>query len=275
MKPDSPVRFRPVSANRKLSPVDLVDVGGDRKRPVPRRPFCSSTFAAIHVTCPDRCKFKRGVDGEGNGCFADAGFTRISAQKMDAAAVAMTEADVIAHEFEAILRAFGGKTIPQDGGRHGTAGRDIRFHVGGDVQSIESAATLGAAAHDWRARMGGSAWTFTHSWPTIPRRAWGASMSVLASVESADEVPRAVRQGYAPALVVARFEDDQPFEVAGVKFIPCPAETRNRTCVECRLCLDVDLHKLGCGIAFAAHGNEAARVVDKLVPLSRLKRSAA
>src|SRR4051812_33324837 len=57
-------RFHEKSANRKLSPVDLVDVGGARPRPIPRAPFVSSTYVSIQSTCPDSCAFKR------SGCFA-------------------------------------------------------------------------------------------------------------------------------------------------------------------------------------------------------------
>ena len=51
--------------------------------------------------------------------------------------------------------------------------------------------------------------------------------------------------------MVAKFPDGKrPFDVAGTRFVPCPAETLGKTCVECRLCLDVDLHAKNLGIAF-------------------------
>jgi hypothetical protein len=48
--------------------------------------------------------------------------------------------------------------------------------------------------------------------------------------------------------------------------IPCPAETRGKTCVECRLCVDQDLHQLGAGIAFALHGQNASAAARALTP---------
>jgi hypothetical protein len=130
-------RFHAVSSNRKLGPVDLVDVGGDRPRPVPRRPFVSSTYASIEATCPDSCAWKR------KGCFADAGFTKMAGALMDAAARGRDGFAVIQEEARLIRLAFRGLRVPQDGAR---GGRDLRLHVGGDVDSARGAAILGAAA---------------------------------------------------------------------------------------------------------------------------------
>ena len=48
------------------------------------------------------------------------------------------------------------------------------------------------------------------------------------------------------------------------KVVPCPAEDGKTTCVECRLCLDRDLTRLGVAIGFAAHGHQQASVVKRL-----------
>lgn len=261
------VRFHKKSANQKLSPVELVDVGMARLRPIARAPFCCSTYVSIAATCNDSCAFKRRPDGSPGGCFADTGFTRISMSQMDEAAGQLTSAEVLAQEAAAIDRSFAGRggparvgPVPQDGAR---GGRDLRLHVGGDVGSAAGAALLAGAAQRWRARGGGAVWAYTHDWRTVPRAAWG-SISVLASVERPQQIEEARKRGYPAAIVVREFpRGERAFRVVGTsaKVIPCPAETRDLTCVECRLCLDRDLLGLDVAIGFKVHGkaSDAAR----------------
>jgi hypothetical protein len=252
-------RFHGASANRKLGPVDLVDVGGPRFRPVPRRPFVSSTYASIEATCPDSCEWKR------KGCFADAGFTKIAGQLMDQAAKGRSGFGVMQEEARLIRWAFRGRRIPQDGAR---GGRDLRLHVGGDVDSARGAGVPGAAARDWRRRGGGAVWTFTHRWAAIPRAAWGPAVSVLASIEAPGQAAEAARQGYASALVVDQFASQRAYPIApGLQLVPCPAETRGKTCAECRLCLDRPLLQLGLAIGFQAHGSGAGQMRERLVQI--------
>lgn len=259
MKARLAVSFRPVSSNVKLSPVDHVPngrPGAYRSFAIrPRPPFVSSTYVSIDKTCPDSCAFK------GNGCMAESGFTRVLGLRLDLAAIGLTGEDVARQEAQVIDLAFGGRAIPGDGlgGR-----RDLRLHVGGDVASEEAARILAAVAARWRARGGGTVWTFTHRWREIAREAWG-SISVLASVETIAQAAEASARGYAPALVVPEFPNERrAWELApGMKAVPCPAETGEQTCVECRLCLDRPLHQLGIAIAFAAHGRDAEKLVRR------------
>lgn len=261
-------RFHPVSANRKLGPVDLVAFPGQpRPRPIARRPFVSATYASIEATCPDSCAFKR------SGCFADSGFTKMAGQLMDAAASGRASLDVIREEARLIRRAFAGAgrrgRVPQDGAR---GGRDLRLHVGGDIDSADGAALLGAAARNWRWRGGGAVWTFTHRWQTVPRAAWGPGLQVFASIEAPQQIAAAAAQGYASALVVDRFEQDRAYPIAkGWKLIPCPAETRGATCASCRICLDRDVLGMRAVIGFQVHGTGAAAAKDKLVQLRRTR----
>lgn len=255
-------RFHEKSANRKLSPVDLVQFPDQsRPRPVPRAPFVCSTYASIEATCPDSCTFK------GAGCFADAGFTKIAGEKMDAAARRSASGiGAIREEVRLIHRAFGGVAqIPQDGAR---GGRDLRLHVGGDCHSTEGARLLGRAARRWRRRGGGSVWSYTHWWSTVPRAAWGSAVSVLASIERVSQITEAAAHGYPSALVVDRFESKRAYPIGvGWRLVPCPAETGVLTCADCRLCLDRDLLKMRAVIGFQAHGPQAAKAVEKLVQL--------
>lgn len=241
------------STNRKLSPVKMVpSKSGHRDSPRAVAPFCSSTYVSIAKTCPEECKFKAA------SCYVRAGFTGAMAARLDEFAEDLTAEDVTTHEAWAIFGMFGGKRIPQDGAR---GGRDLRLHVGGDV-SPRMLPRLAAAARDWVRRGGGAVWTFTKRWREAPRQDWNG-ISVLASVDDEHEAAEALDAGYSPALTVERFDTEKAFMLGDVKFIPCPGETRDKTCVECRLCLDVDLATKRTGIAFALHGKNASRVDRK------------
>lgn len=267
------VRFHKTSANRKLA--RQVKVPYEHKhfkfRPTPVAPFCSSTYVSIEATCSESCAFKRGPNGERGGCYIDAdSFMRRAMAVLDQGAKGRSGIDVIREEAEEIDRAFP-HGVPQDGAR---GGRDLRLHVGGDVFDRHGAWLLAGAASRWAMRGGGSVWSFTHNWREIAREYFGA-ISILASVERLGDIREAVRAGYAPALVVEKFpRGKRTFERGGVTFIPCPAETLQKTCVECRLCLDADgLARRGQGIAFEVHGQGAEVAKSALVPL-RVKRAA-
>ena len=104
-------------------------------------------------------------------------------------------------------------------------------------------------------RGGGQAWSYTHAWRRVSRKAW-RNVSVLASVETLDDATRAIKRGWAPARVVPTFTTDKAWFEGGVRWIPCPAQTRNNvTCDSCRLCWDdKKLRSIGAGIAFETHG---------------------
>jgi ParB/RepB/Spo0J family partition protein len=249
------VRFEPISMNRKLSEVGLAS---GKKRPhfTPMRPYVCSTLVSIQASCPDTRAFK-GTPTSPGGCYVDAGFTRIAMQKLDSAAWGLSSFDVIREEVRQIDDAFGGGPIPQDGAR---GGRDLRLHVGGDVDAAAGAQLLAKAARRWRARGGGTVWTYTHSWRAVPRSAWGDAITVLASVEKPSEIEQARKKGYAAAVVVEDFPSEKAFTTDGakVKVVPCPAETRRTTCADCRLCLDRDLVQMNVAIAFKLHGQHEA-----------------
>lgn len=250
--------FLPRSSNKKLSPVVKVKVPytGPAKarfpfRPTPVPPYCCSTYVSIAATCPDSCKFKRAEDGTPGGCYVDAGKTVFTIRRLDEESRA-DPGHVVEREADLIDAAWP-SGIPQDGAR---GGRDLRLHVGGDVFDALGTLALGGAAGRWLARGGGAVWTFTHRWVTILRPLW-QEISVLASIESPAQADVAHRLGYAFALVEPReHRSARAYSIGdGFTAIPCPAETRGTTCVECRLCLDADkLHARKMGIAFSLHG---------------------
>jgi hypothetical protein len=262
-------RFVPKGFNGKLAPVEQRLGPNGNKRLIAQPPFVALTDVSIAATCSDQCAFK------GAGCYQQTGyFTWKRAVALDTAANGRTADEVVAAEVSLIDRSFRRGVVPQDGGRDGRGGRDLRLHVGGDVGSAYGAQLLASAADRWHGRGGGAVWTFTHWWRQIPRVAFGR-VSVLASVEVPQDIEVARVAGYASAIVVDKFLSDRAFELPGTtaKIVPCPAETKGTTCIECRLCLDADkLLERNVTIAFAAHGSGKRRVQAKLVQLRTNKQ---
>ena len=258
------VHLEPKSANAKLSTVGY-SAGLRRPHPKPLPPFTATTSVSIQATCPSSCVFKRQHPGRPGGCYADQGLSRIEMRRLDSAGLLFDVDEVTAEEARQIDAAFGGGPIPQDGAR---GGRDLRLHVAGDVSSARGARLLAGAASRWRERGGGSIWTYTHRHQGVPRRAWGPDISVLASVESPDQVEDAHRRGYrGVAIVVPKFADDKAYKLPGTQVVvtPCVQETRGVPCVDCRLCFDAD--RLNTVIGFAVHGQHATIANEALVQL--------
>lgn len=204
----------------------------------------SATYASIDGSCPSDCAHK------GAGCYAQAGNVGIHvnrldkafsaatspARRLDARAVARAEA----REIKAAIKA-------------GKDTRALRIHVSGDCRTPAAAREIAKAVEGWK---GGPVWSYTHGWKQVARENWG-KISVLASVDRVEDMPLAFSRGYAPAVVVAAHpKDGKAFRREdGTKIIPCPAQTRDVTCVECGLCMNATmLHSQRAAISFAAHG---------------------
>jgi hypothetical protein len=259
------VTFQEEAANRKLAPIRLDPVkGSNRKRPIPIGPYCSATYVTIQATCPSTCRFKAG-----NGCFAESGITGKTVMSLDIEARerTMTALDVARMEAMAMDEAFHGGPVPQDGGRDGKRGRDLRLHISGDVGDEECALILARAADRWHVRGGGVVWAYTHRWREIPRAAWGR-IAVLASCETPEDVTAAIARGYAVALVVRDFNGGRraySVPAMSTRIMPCPAETGDTSCVRCRACFDpVKLRALNLAIGFSAHGRDGAKARTRL-----------
>lgn len=68
------------------------------------------------------------------------------------------------------------------------------------------------------------------------------------------------KRGYASVIVVESFPSgSKAFSLpgSGARVIPCPAETGDAVCAECRLCLDRDLLAMNAAVAFKIHGHQA------------------
>jgi len=249
------VSVQPRSSNSKLSPIRVELARSGRPRNVPIGPFVASTYVSIKATCPDSCVFKK------NGCFAAASAGHLTMAKLDRDARHLTGDKVTRLEAEAIDRLFP-RGVPQDGRR---GGRDLRLHVGGEAASSKGARLLGQAAARYIDRGGGRVWTYTARWQEFRRPAWGP-ISVLASVQHPHEIAEACGLGYASAIVIRRFPPGgRAFRVGAWTVVPCPAETRGRTCVECRLCFDdAALLRRRQVIAFEPHGRDAEQARVRL-----------
>lgn len=256
------VSFQAKSSNRKLSPIEEVPLGSGKKRQVPQGPFCSSTYVSISATCPESCIYRD------NGCYVQGGQSGWVMRRLDRQAAHLTGLEVTTAEAALIDKQFI-KGVPQDGAR---GGRDLRLHVGGDVSCQLGVQRLAQAARRWQSRGGGRVWTYTHRWREVSPFAWGL-ISVLASVETTEQAFDAIEKGYVPAITVDRFLKHRAHVREGLKIVPCPAQTKGRTCAECRLCLEDNLPPgKKVAVAFALHGQKQNRAREarfrlKVLPL--------
>lgn len=247
------------SSNRKLAPQKVIYRGaGEIQRIVPEGPYIVSTYVSIQATCPDSCAFKE------KGCYAQAGLTAITVGLLDKRARGMTGLQVMKLEAAAIDKLWA-RGVPQDGGRNGNKGRDIRLHVAGEVSCRRGARVLGLASRRYKERGGGRIWTYTHRWRQIEETAWDP-IHALASCDSEQDIRDAWAKGYVPSFVVERFPNGaHTFVRAGTRFVPCPAQVSGMTCVTCRLCMDTQmLKKRRLGIAFALHGRDQEEAKTRL-----------
>lgn len=201
-----------------------------------------ATYTSIQTSCPKSCPLM------GEGCYAELGYVGITSHRLDDEAKGNSPLDTARAEAKAIDNSYKGGPVP--------AGRDLRIHVAGDSRTLAGTRLINNAIKRWKQRGGGSVWSYTHAWAHVPRAEW-SNVSILASVNHVSEVAAARAQGYAPAIVVPEFNGDKAFQLDGcdTKFIPCPAQTRNVGCTDCRLCFNADrLHDSNMGIAFAVHG---------------------
>lgn len=199
----------------------------------------SATYASIDGSCPTDCAHRDA------GCYAQLGNVGIHVNRLnkangerkrqDARAVARAEA----REIRAAIA-------------NGEDTRPLRVHVAGDCRTPSAAREIAGAVEKWSKPV----WSYTHAWKSVARENWGR-VSVLASVDRAEDMALAFERGYAPAIVTdSHPADGKAYTRAdGIKVIPCPNQTRDVTCVQCGLCMNASkLHAMNAAIAFAAHG---------------------
>lgn len=211
----------------------------------------AATYASIEATCPSSCKLKNA------GCYAQLGFVGIQNARLTRAKRSYTPTEIAKIEADLIDKSFNRKSIP---------GTVLRLHVSGDVTTKTGVKFLASASSRYQKRGGGKVWTYSHAWKKLPRKHWG-NISVLASVDSIQEAKEAIAAGYAPAMAVPKFQSEKAYEIDGIKFIPCPAQTKDDvTCSSCKLCMKSDfLEASKAGILFEAHGSSKNKIKLRVV----------
>jgi hypothetical protein len=201
---------------------------------------CATTYLPFR-TCPPSCAFRNG------GCYA-MGVLDVTAHvhNIERQTAKLSPIDLVRLEGVEIIKAAKTKAAQ---------GTPLRLHVSGDVRSAEAARELAKACGIWAKAGGGPAWTYTHSWRTVPSAAWQPTISVWASVDNARQGTEARGRWYPPALVVPYFDGRKAWDEAGTRWIACPAQTRELTCDRCRICwVGRKMLDAGRGVAFEAHG---------------------
>jgi hypothetical protein len=259
----------------------------------PKVGVSTSTYAA-QISCPNGENTNYRCPLYGNGCYAeelpigwttkrlnkDAGLQSYSDPnaKFSPLDVAMDEAESMNQTHKSWLRK--------------KKNNWVRLHVVGDSVTSECAKIVSSAAESYVASSGvagaKNVWNYTHAWRTVPRDAWSSKISVLASCDRVEDLPKAHSKGYATAIVLPQeFMEELGRQQSakfgksfmlpnGFKAIPCPYEiaklvpgAKKRQCVECHLCMrDEWLRDSKCVIAFAAHTSKAEVVSSDLIRIS-------
>jgi hypothetical protein len=206
-----------------------------------------ATYASIKKTCPSTCSLK-----QDKSCYAMNSYVGMHVARLDSRARQGSPLDVARAEARAIDGAYNGKKVP--------AGRALRLHVAGDSRTIKGTRVINAAVARWKKRGGGDCWGYTHAHQKVARSTWSA-VSILASIESINQVEEVRKMGYAPALVVPKHTTNKAYTIEGsnVKWLPCPAQTKpggkEIGCTDCRLCFNANrLYENNMGITFEVHG---------------------
>jgi hypothetical protein len=211
-----------------------------------------ATYLSILVTCPETCLLKK------NGCYADNYPLGLHVHRLNDEAVNLSPIQVARAEAFVIDNSYNAGPVP--------TGRALRMHVSGESRTITGSRIINAAVGRWKARGGGIAFSYTHAWDHVTKEHW-TNVSMLASVDSLDQVEYARQNGYAPAIVVAEHKSDKAYRMDGcsTKWIPCPAQVNKVGCVDCKICLNADrLYHNDMGVAFAAHGIKTESIKKRL-----------
>lgn len=228
----------------------------------------TTTWVGIDVSCPRSCAQH---PANGGGCYADAGPMGYRLRRFDAAWSHLSPTDVALAEAVALDSLRDRRRSERNALPPSLRGRPLRLHASGDARTVDAARILADAVGRWFERGGGPAWTYTHAWRDVPRSAWdirgrwnrrpAPSLTVVASVDSEAEIPEAREQGYRlVAMVVPEHTSDRAVRSEHGPTIPCPAQTRHRTCADCRLCL----RERDAVITFAAHGPRKRKSLEVL-----------
>lgn len=211
-----------------------------------------ATYVSIEGSCPKTCELR------GKGCYAELGPMVIHVKRLDGEVDNLTALQIARAEAKEIDNSYGGGAVPK--------GRDLRLHVSGDCRTSSGARIINAAIGRWKDRGGNVAWSYTHCWDHVMRETWD-NVSMLASVDSTDQIAYARENGYAPSIVVSEHPSERAYHLSNsdVKWIPCPSQTRGVGCTDCRICMDADrLFRENMGVAFSVHGARKDQIKRRL-----------
>jgi len=199
-----------------------------------------ATTHACLATCPDSCPLKAS-----GACYRNTGSEAYVAKSLDAHQSNMRDSHLtIAKKEASLIDNLKNKV-------------DLRLHTVGDCKSAPAARAVSDACERFMERTGGVAYTYTHAWRDVPRKAWG-KVSVLASCESIDDVKLAMKRGYAAAMVIPQYRHEtwKATMVGDLRMMPCPKQTgKAESCKTCRVCMrDGLLRKGKVVVVLAAHG---------------------
>lgn len=211
----------------------------------------AATYVA-RASCPKSCPLFH------HGCYASLGHCGVHTHRLDRAAanVHATTLTVAKAEAWAIKNMTIIPNLP------------LRGHIVGDCSTPKCAEIVGDAYRSYMDRGGGISYSYTHAWATVPRKAWGPRISILASCESLDQVFLARKMGYHAAVLLVREKLIKATTIQGIKILPCSHALKGTFCSECKLCMREDfLAKSGSVVAFQATNAPALEAVQDLPDL--------
>lgn len=231
--------------------ISIVEKSGDMKLSATRN--VSATWVP-QVTCPDSCPLKN------NGCYAETGNAGFQTRRLNAlAAKANTKRGRVALIREiATLEAAGIRKLSGD--------RQLRVHVVGDCTDHIAASLVGGAMLDHTAKQGKAAWTYTHAWRTVPKKAW-VGAAVVASCDHISDIPHARAKGYGTSVLTPKHPTNHLYKLGGETIIPCPAQFKHNghrvvTCEFCTLCKRPDfLREKKLSVGFEPDGTTGKKVI--------------
>ncbi len=193
-------------------------------------------------SCPTTCPFY------GKGCYAKSGPLALHWRKVSSGERGT--------DWQGLCD-FVGSLPDRQLWRHNQAG-DMP-HVFGDIDHAK-------VAHLVVANTGKRGYTYTHHVlnkhnVTILRRANRQGFTINASTESLNAADAAINQGLPAVCVVPNNQPVPKVSPAGNKVVVCPAQERDISCAECKLC---SVANRTCIVAFKAHGS-ASKTVNSLV----------
>lgn len=253
-----------VIVNKHTKSKSLPGVLGVEKSGNEKIGFVSTTWVSIDNSCPpSRPYFTESTSDENSPCYARNGRAGMVERRISKG-VKLTPIQIARNEARVIDSL--------------ESGRMLRLKSSGDTRTVGGAKLIDGACERYVKRFDDAKyetfetlpWSYAHNWRKIKRAAFGKFISILASCEKGLHVTIANKMGYAAAIVLPykNHPSAKVYDYDGVKVIPCPAQTKGKTCKECGLCMRDTKIPEGYAVGFAAHGTSANKVIETLQNLS-------